>query len=303
MEVGNIKNVLVLGAGTMGSRISLGCALNGYNVKVYDISEEALQGLEFRHQFLGYRLIEEDLTTQEEVENCLHRIGITTDPSEGAADADLLIEAVSEKIDVKLQVFEQFDALCPEKTIFASNTSSLLTSEMETAVKRKDRFAALHFHGYKTVVDIMRGTQTSDVTVESLKKFARSMGELPIVMLKEKAGFLHNSMFIAWLEAGMWLAAGGFGSIEDIDRSWMKVHNSAYGPFGALDIVGIDVARDVGNGLRAKGSPGHWEEIERFLQSYIDRGHLGIKTLQGFYSYPEPAFMQPGFLDGESDAH
>jgi 3-hydroxybutyryl-CoA dehydrogenase len=298
MDNSGIRNVLVLGAGTMGSRISLGCALNGYNVTIYDISESALQGLEFRHQFLAYRLTLDNLTTQEEVENCLHRMRTTTDPAEGAADADILIEAVSEKIDLKHKVFAQFDVLCPQKTIFVSNTSSLLTSELETAVKRKDRFAALHFHGYKSVVDIMRGTQTSDKTVDALKKFARTMGELPIVMLKEKEGFLHNSMFIAWLEAGLWLAAGGFGSIEDIDRSWMKVHNSAYGPFGAMDFVGLDVARDIGNGLKDKGFPGHWREIEQFLQTYVDHGRLGLKSGQGFYTYPDPAFMQPGFLDG-----
>jgi 3-hydroxybutyryl-CoA dehydrogenase len=297
----DIKNILIIGAGTMGARISLGCALNGYNVTIYDISEQALQGLEFRHQFMGFQWASENLTTPQEVENCLNRIRISSDPAEGAADADLLIEAVSEKLDIKHKVFAQFDALCPGKTIFASNTSSLLTSEMDTALKRKDRFAALHFHGYKTVVDIMRGTETSDSTVEALKKFARSMGELPIVMLKEKEGFLHNSMFIAWLESAMWLAAGGFGAIEDIDRSWMRVHKSAYGPFAMLDIVGLDVARDIGNGLQAKGFPGHWEEIERFLQPYIDRGHLGLKTMQGFYSYPNPVYMSPNFLDGESE--
>jgi 3-hydroxybutyryl-CoA dehydrogenase len=170
---------------------------------------------------------------------------------------------------------------------------------METSVSRKDRFAALHFHTYKSVVDIMKGTQTSDQTVAALQKFVRKMGELPIVMKKEKGGFLHNSMFIAWLEAGLWLAAGGFGSIEDIDRSWMKVHKSAYGPFGALDMVGLDVARDIGTGLRDRDFGGHWNEIEKFLQPYIDRGHLGIKAMQGFYSYPEPAYTQPGFLDGD----
>jgi 3-hydroxybutyryl-CoA dehydrogenase len=297
MKTTDIRNILVIGAGTMGARISLGSALNGYNVTVYDISEQALQGLEFRHQFMGFQWVREKLTTREEVENCLGRIRATSDPAEGAADADLLIEAVSEKIDVKHKVFAQFDALCPRKTIFASNTSSLLTSEMETAVARKDRFAALHFHGYKSVVDIMRGTKTTDETVETLQKFARSMGELPIVMKKEKEGFLHNSIFIAWLEAGLWLAAGGFGSIEDIDRSWMKVHKSAYGPFGAMDIVGLDVARDIGNGLKAKSFPGHWDEIERFLQPYIERGHLGIKTMQGFYSYPDPAYLRPDFIE------
>ncbi len=299
MNISDIRRVLILGAGTMGSRISLGCALHGYDVVIYDVSEDALQMLEFRQQFIADFLIRNGRTTREAVDEAMSRIRTTADPAEAAANADILIEAVPERIDLKHRVFEQFDALCPERTIFTSNTSSLLASEIEAPLKRKDRFAALHFHNYKTVVDIMRGTQTSDETVELLKQFARSVAEVPIVMKKEKEGFLHNSIFIAWLEAGLWLAAGGYGSIEDIDRSWMKVHDARMGPFGAADFVGLDVVKDVGMGLAAKGHHGHWEEILKFVQPYIDRGHLGVKTLQGFYSYPDPAFMQPGFLDGE----
>lgn len=299
MKLEELKNIVVLGAGTMGSRISLGCALHGYNVVVYDVSEDALAGLEFRHQFMGQMLANDGKTTQEAVEEAVGRIKVCADPAKAVADADLLIEAVPEQLALKHKVYEQFEKLCPEKTIFVSNTSSLLVSEMETAVERKERFAALHFHGYKTVVDIMRGTQTSDETVELLRQFSKSMGELPIVMKKENIGFLHNYMFIVWLEAAMWLATGGFGSIEDIDRSWMKVHDAKVGPFGMLDFVGLNVAVDVGQGLIDRGQQGHWEEIQVFLQTYIDQGRLGVKTGQGFYEYPDPAYAQPGFLDGE----
>jgi len=299
MDVDEIKTVLILGSGTMGSRISLGCALNGYNVVVHDVSEDALAGLETRLLFMGHFLAEEGKTTMEAVEESMSRIKTVSDPAEAAARADLLIEAVPERLELKHEVFAQFEKLCPEKAVFVSNTSSLLTSEIETAVDRKDRFAALHFHGYKSIVDIMGGTRTSDETVELLRQFGRSIGELPIVMKKENPGFLHNAMFIAWLETAMWLAAGGFGSIEDIDRSWMKTHDSPRGPFGYLDIVGLDVAKDVGEAMLARGHTGHWNENREFLQSYIDKGHLGIKTGQGFYSYPDPAYRQPDFLEGE----
>jgi 3-hydroxybutyryl-CoA dehydrogenase len=299
MKIDELKTVLVLGAGTMGSRISLGCALHGYDVIVYDVSEDALKGMEFRHQMMGYMWAEAGQTTQEAVEESMSRISVCADPAEAAADADLLIEAVPEQLALKHKVYEQFEKLCPGKTVFVSNTSSLLVSEMETSVERKDRFAALHFHGYKSVVDIMRGTQTSDDTVELLKAFSRNIGELPIVMKKENIGFLHNYMFIALLEAAMWLGAGGFGTVEDIDRSWMKVHDARMGPFGMLDGVGIDVAVDVGQGMLDRGHEGHWEEIREFLKTYTDQGHLGVKAGQGFYTYPDPAYAQPGFLDGE----
>jgi len=299
MRIDELKTVLVLGAGTMGSRISLGCALHGYDVVVYDVSEDALKGMEFRHQMMGYMWAEDGKTTREAVETAVGRIKVCPDATEAAAKADLLIEAVPERLALKHKVYEQFEKLCPEKTVFASNTSSFLTSELETSVKRKEKFAALHFHGYKTVVDIMRGTQTSDKTVELLQAFSRNIGELPIVMKKEHVGFLHNYMFIVWLEAAVWLAAGGFGTIEDIDRSWMKVHDSKAGPFGMIDMVGIDVAFDVGQGMLDRGHPGHWEEMREFIAPYIEQGHLGIKTGQGFYTYPDPAYAQPGFLEGE----
>jgi 3-hydroxybutyryl-CoA dehydrogenase len=297
MNIDNVKTVLVLGAGTMGTRISLACALHGYKVVVYEVSDAALQGLEFRYQMLGMFLEQQGKTTQKAVEESMSRITTTSDAAEAAADADILIEAVPEKLELKHTVFAEFENLCPEKTVFVSNTSSLLTSEMESAVERKDRFAALHFHGYKSVADIMGGTQTSPETIELLKEFARRIGELPIVMKKEHPGFLHNYMFIVWLEAAMWLAAGGYGSIEDIDRSWMKVHDARMGPFAMLDIVGLDVGRDVGEAMRDRGQPGHWEEIREFLQPYIDRGHLGLKTGRGFYTYPNPAYAQPEFLE------
>jgi 3-hydroxybutyryl-CoA dehydrogenase len=301
MKIDDVKKVLVLGAGTMGARISLGCAMHGYDVVIYEVSETALQGLEFRFQMMGLFLEQQGKTTQKAVEESMNRITTTSDPAEAAANADILIEAVPEKLELKHEVFAQFDKLCPEKTIFTSNTSSLLTTEIETAVKRKDRFAALHFHGYKSVVDIMAGTETSAETVELLRQFSRRIGELPIVMKKENAGYLHNYMFIVWLEAAMWLAAGEFGSIEDIDRSWMKTHDARLGPFAMADIVGLDVARDVGEAMRDRGQPGHWDEIGEFLQPYIDRGHLGLKTGRGFYTYPNPAYAQPGFLEGEED--
>lgn len=299
MTIDDVKTVLVLGAGTMGARISLACAMHGYDVIIYEVSEAALQGLEFRFRMMGLFWEQEGKTTQQAVEGSMSRITTTSDAAEAAADADLLIEAIPEKPALKHEVFARFDELCPEKTVFATNTSSLLPREIETAVKRKDRFAALHFHGYKSVADIMAGTQTSEHTIELLREFARSIGEVPVVMKKENPGYLHNYMFIVWLEAAMWLAAGGFGSIEDIDRSWMKVHDARMGPFGALDIGGLDVAMDVGEAMRDRGQPGHWDEMRGFLQAYIDKGHLGLKTGRGFYTYPNPAYARPGFLEGE----
>jgi 3-hydroxybutyryl-CoA dehydrogenase len=168
--------------------------------------------------------------------------------------------------------------------------------EIEISLTRKDRFAALHFNVINTVVEIMRGAETSDDTIDVLEQFTRSLGEIPLVMKKEIAGYVVNSMIVPWLEAGPWLAAGGYASIEDVDRTWMLITGTQAGPFGQLDYIGLDVAFDIGEIMEARGVPCHWSEIREYLQPHLDKGHLGIKTLQGIYSYPDPAYARPGFL-------
>jgi 3-hydroxybutyryl-CoA dehydrogenase len=292
-----IRKVLVVGAGTMGAQISLDCALAGYDVTVWDVSDQALESLEQRQRIWAGWQIEKGAAAPEEAAKAVAGIRKTADVGLAAEDADLLIEAVFEEINAKRNVFAQFEDLCPAKTIFTTNTSTLLPRDMEPGVRRRAQFSAFHFNWPKTVIEIMRGSETSDETVELLREFARSIGYLPIYIQKEYPGFIHAALFGAWAITGVQLAAKGVASIEDIDRAWMRGDDAPFGPLGALDAVGLDLVMMILAKMKASGAPGFdYEEMSSFLKGYIDRGELGVKTGKGFYSYPDPAFRRDGFL-------
>jgi 3-hydroxybutyryl-CoA dehydrogenase len=298
MTIKEIKKVCVLGAGTMGCRISLECAIRGYPCVVYDISPEARQRAPERQRMMAATQVFQGTLKPEEVEQGLTRITFTSDPKKAADNADLLSESVPEILKLKRKVHAQFDQLCPPKTIVTTNSSSLLVSEIEDAVQRGDRFAAMHFHGFGSVVDLVRGPRTSPQTMDILKRFVKSLSEVPIVLKKEKDGYLHNTMYIAFLQSAVALAAGGYGDIEDIDRSWMAVHKSPAGPFGMMDGVGLDVALNVAEAQSRRRRIKGFKEMADFLRTYVERGELGVKTGKGFYSYPDAAYLRPDFLKG-----
>lgn len=299
MPIDEVRKVCIVGAGRMGCVIALQCAVSGYETAVFDVSEEALQRAPARQKGMAEGLVALGMLSQSEVDAGLARIILTMDPGQAAEDADLLSESVPEVLELKREVHAQFDQLCPPQTIMTTNTSSLLVSEIEGSVRRGDRFAALHFHGLRTVVDIMRGRRTSPETVAILQRFARSLGQVPIVLKKEKDGYVHNTMYIALLQSAASLVLGGYADMEDVDRSWMTVHRSVAGPFGMMDGVGLDVAMNVAEAQAHRGKGEAWQQMADFLRPYVERGDLGVQTGKGFYTYPDPAFQQPGFLTGQ----
>jgi 3-hydroxybutyryl-CoA dehydrogenase len=297
MEVKDIRNILIVGAGTMGAQISLDCAQAGYNVTVWDSDDKALASMGERHGMWAEWQLEKGQATREGIDKALSEIRKEKDPQAAGAEADLLIEAVFEQVEVKSRVFGQFEEICPEKTVFVTNTSTLLPRDMEAGIVRKARFSAFHFNWPKSVIEIMRGSETSDETVELLRAFARSIGYLPIVMQKEYPGYVHASLFAAWSITGLQLAAMGVASIQDVDRAWMRGDDAPLGPMAALDTVGINLIMMILQNMKAAGAPGFdYDAMLKFLQPYVDRGELGVRSGKGFYEYPNPEFKDPDFL-------
>jgi 3-hydroxyacyl-CoA dehydrogenase len=285
----------------MGGRISLMSAVRGgYEVTVYDISEEALQNCPDRQRQMGAMMIAAGVLGQAALDAGMALISYTTNPTEAAEDADILSESIAELVEAKRQTHAQFDKLCPPRTIMTTNTSSLLVSDIEGVVSRGDKFAAMHFHGVLgSLVDIMRGPRTSDETVEFLIRFARSIGEVPMVMKKEKGGYLFNTMLGGLLRTALILAAGGYGEPHDIDRAYMLVTGQSAGPFAMMDGVGLNIVLEAGQSLTRDDTEVTQEQMMAFILPYVERGELGMKTGKGFYTYPNPAFQQPDFLTGE----
>ncbi len=301
MKIEDLKTVLIIGAGTMGSQIGLQCAMHGLNVHLYDISAEALgQGMLMINAYVD-SLVAQGFLPKDQVEPVLTRIHPLPDPA-AAAQADLVSESVPEDPGLKGKVFAQFNALCPGHTIFTTNTSTLLPSMYAEATGRPDRFAALHFHGYvwiSNVVDIMPHPGTSAETLDLLEAFAHRIGQVPIRLKKENSSYVFNNMLNSLLRSAVSLAASGVTSFENVDRAWMGVMKTPVGPFGILDQVGLETAYHINHYWASVLKDPELERNTAFLKTYVDQGHLGIKTGQGFYSYPDPKFQEPGFVEGD----
>jgi 3-hydroxybutyryl-CoA dehydrogenase len=298
-----IRRVLVVGCGTMGQQIGFQCAGHGLDVVLYDIAPEALESARGRIDAYAQGLVAGGVIGGEARDSALARITMTTDASSAADGADLLSEAVPEDPGLKGRVLAEFDALCPPRTIFATNTSTLLPSQFASASGRPDRVIALHFHlpvWVTNLADVMPHDGTRREVTERVLEFARQVGQVPIELRREHHGYVFNAMYTALNREAITMAEQGVASIEDIDRAWMHVSKWPSGPFGGLDAVGLDTAWQITDyWARELPSDVQLRRNATFLKAYVDRGDLGVKSGKGFYTYPDPAFARAGFVEGQ----
>lgn len=300
MGADHIQRVLVIGAGTMGQQIAVQCARHGLAVSVYDVQPEALTRARAQIEAYLHEFETGGVLAADEARVVRDRLRLTTDAREAGREAQLLSESVPEDPQLKRQVLAEFHTICPPDTIFTTNSSTLLPSTLAAASGRPGQFMALHFHTpvwISNVADVMPHPGTALATVAMVADFARRIGQIPIVLERENEGYVLNAMLTSLNHAALTLAANGVTSVENIDRAWMGVTHMPLGPFGVLDLVGLDTAYDITQ-LSAKK---HWylpqlRKNARFLEGYVKRGDLGRKTGRGFYSYPDPAFERPGFV-------
>jgi len=301
MKAEDIRRVFVVGAGTMGQQVALQCAMHGCEVTVYDLEADALQTARAKIETYGAQLVGRRRLTEEASRAALSRIRYETRP-EGAAEADLLSESVPEDPVLKGHVFAQFNAICPPRTIFTTDTSTLLPSMFAEATGRPAQFAAFHFHTYvwdSNRVDVMPHPGTDPEVVQVLADFARRIGQVPLVLKKESPGYVVNAILGAIDEAAFRLVRDGVASVEDVDRAVMIVLKMPAGPFASLDVVGLDTVWHVMQSkAQLSGDPEQQAAADQFKAQYVDRGWLGLKSGRGFYTYPDPAYARPGFLTG-----
>lgn len=302
MKAEDIQRVLIIGGGTMGRQIALHFAMHGCNVVIYDIQKEFLTKALSVIQKMAGSYVRLKRITQEDADAAIGRIKTTTVPEEAAVDIDLVNESVPEDPVLKGKVFSLFHSLCPPRTIFTTNTSTLLPSMFAEATGRPGKFLALHFHDLRTntVVDIMPHPGTDEEAIHVVQGFAKRMGLIDILLRKENSGYVFNAMLRAFLESAQTLAANGIASIEDIDRAWMGVMNMPIGPFGLMDSIGIDTTWKVTAYWVKQTGDAQSQKNADFLKQFVDRGEVGQKTGKGFYRYPDPLFRQPGFIAGHA---
>ena len=294
----SIQTVLILGAGTMGQMISQVCAEHGLKVHVYDIMDHMLEkaGLKIAKR-LNEKIVAGQIT-EEEANKMLSNIEYFSDASLAAKDVDIISESVPEDPELKGRVFKTFHEICPPETIFTTNTSSLLPSQFAKKTGRPEKLCALHFHDtrFTNIVDVMPHEGTSPETIEKVTAFAKSIGQVPIVLERENNGYVFNQMLMNLLDSALTLAQRKVTSIQEIDKSWMGVMHTLLGPFGIMDSIGLDTVWKITDYWAQKTGNPQAKANAEFLKSYLDQGKKGTKTGEGFYRYPGPEYANPDFL-------
>jgi len=298
MKIESIKRVLILGAGTMGQQIGLQCSIHGYEVMYYDLSQEILDQALRRIAKLGSWYASTGRITEESLEQALARMSATPDPAKAAQDVDLISESVPEDPELKGKVFGRFHKLCHERTIFTTNTSMLVPSMFAGVTGRPEKLIALHFHDLRAnnIADLMPHPGTAPEVIDLVHAFAESIGQIVIMLRQENSGYLFNAMLSSLFSSALSLASRKIATIEDIDRSWMGVMHTAMGPFGIMDQVGLSTVWLINDYWAKKTGDAQAHANADFLKQYVDKGHVGFKADQGFYSYPNPAYANPNFL-------
>ena len=270
----DIEVVAIIGAGYLGRQIIEKTALKDYSLRIYDINQEDLDKYT------------EKIAQIKRVEKVKGVVSFHRTLEEAVKDADLIIEAIPEKLEMKRQVFSQIDKAAPPHAILATNSSSIPVSKIEDAVRRKDKVLNIHFYHLflQPMADIMRGTKTSDETFEKGKKWVENIEITPLIVKKECFGFVFNRIWRAIKKESLKVWAGGHADIETIDKAWKIYTGMELGPFELMDNIGLDVVYDIEMSY-FKESNDPDDKPPQALKDMVDKGFLGRKSGKGFYDY------------------
>ena len=294
-----IKKVMVAGSGVLGSQIAYQTAFKGFEVAVYDINDEVLDVAKQRFHALMPQYQTDLGATSEETEAAYNRLSFHTDLGEAVKGADLIIEAIPEVVEIKVNFYETIGKLAPEKTIFASNSSTMLPSMFAQHTGRPEKYLHLHFANQiwkNNIAEIMKHEGTDEKVFNETIEFAEAIGMVPIPIYKEQPGYVLNSLLVPFLQAAQYLVANGIADPETVDKTWMIGMNVARGPFATLDVIGLNTPYNL-SAARAKAGDENAAKIAEYLKTeYIDKGRTGIQSGKGFYDYPNPKYQDPDFL-------
>lgn len=280
-----MKNITVIGSGTMGNGIAHTFAQCGYSVKLVDINENALQKAITTITKNLDRQIQKGSISEEVKNSTLKNIITLTDLSK-AADADLVIEAASENKDIKFKIFKQLDELCPANTILASNTSSISITEIAAVTKRADKVIGMHFMNpvpIMKLVEVIRGYSTSDAVCDLIMDISKKLGKIP-VEVNDFPGFVANKILMPMINEAIITLNEGVAGVEEIDTVMKLGMAHPMGPLQLADFIGLDVCLNILRVLQdGFGNPKY--APCPLLVNMVTAGHLGVKSGKGFYDY------------------
>lgn len=292
----DLKKITVFGSGVLGAQIAFQAAFHKFDVTVYDLDDSLLEVAKSRFIEIGDRFKEDLGASQEDIEAAMANFAYSTDLKEAVGNADLAIEAIPEDLKIKKEFYSKLGKLAPKNTIFATNSSTLLPSQMAEETGRPEKFLALHFANEiwkQNTAEVMGHSQTDPKVFDTVAQFAKDIGMVVIPLKKEQPGYLLNSLLVPLLHAGLGLYANDIATPETIDKTWMVATGAPKGPFAILDMVGLATAYNITKANPDKRS----QKVAALLkEKFIDEGKLGVTTGEGFYKYPDPEFKKADFL-------
>ena len=316
------KKIVIIGGGVLGTQIAFQCAYNGYDTTVLIRKEDKKPKINKTFEKLKQTYIEtltemtpkhnwaRGLANQnnfnrekciEQAETAMDRIKLELDQKKALEDADLVIESVTENIEIKRNLYQQISNLLPEKTVIVTNSSTLLPSKMAAYTKRPNKFLSMHFANSiwkNNIVEVMGHETTDQKYFNEIIEFAESIKMIPLPVTKEKSGYLLNSMLVPFLMSAMDLYANGISDPESIDKAWTLGTGSPHGPFKIMDVVGLETVKNIVEQyqkvptlinplLKKMMLPYNYRGMLKIINKYIEEGKLGKASGEGFYKYED----------------
>jgi len=290
MKLDDVKNVCVVGAGNMGHQISLLCAIHGYKTKCSDVVPEMLKKADnFVNTYLPGR-VEKGKLTKEQAEAARKNISFTSDMKEAAKDADFVIEAATEVLDLKRKIFADLDKFAPAHAILATNSSFIVSSRIADVTKRPEKVLNMHFFNPALVmklVEVVKGPHVSEESANITMELCKKLEKVPVFIKKEVDGFLLNRIFRVIAREALWILDMGVATAEDIDKACVYGAGHPMGPFRLMDLTGIDLTYIMGmEGFRKTADLSDLPSPS-VVEHYV-KGEYGEKTGKGWYEYKKP---------------
>ena len=283
-----MKNITVIGAGTMGNGIAHTFAQKGFNVNLVDISADALEKAINTIEKNLDRMVQKEKITEQEKAETLSNLSTFTDIQEGVKNAELVVEAATENVDLKLKIFGQLDTVCNKNTILASNTSSISITEIAVATNRAEKVIGMHFMNpvpIMKLVEVIRGKETSDEVTSTIMQMSKDLGKSP-VEVNDAPGFVANRILMPMINEAIYTLHENISSVEGIDTVMILGMSHPMGPLHLADFIGLDVCLSILKVMH-QGFGGKKYTPCPLLIEMVKSGKLGVKSGVGFYDYTD----------------
>ncbi len=283
-----MKNITIIGAGTMGNGIAHAFAQKNYNVVIVDISKDNLdKALATITKNLDRMLAKEKITSEDKIQT-LKNISISTDLKQGVENSDLVVEAATENIDLKLKIFKQLDDICENHTILATNTSSISITQIANETNRADKVIGMHFMNpvpIMKLVEVIKGKETSDDVTKEIMELSKGLGKIP-VEVNDAPGFVANRILMPMINEAIFTLHEKVSGVEEIDTVMILGMSHPMGPLHLADFIGLDVCLSILEVMHEGFNNDKYLPCS-LLVDMVKKGNLGIKSGKGFYDYSD----------------